>query len=206
MKQKFTFFHSEGDAWFDRNHDQLGLYDPVTPFIIEQNIRPTTVLEVGCANGWRLAKFRDVFGCQVVGIDPSMKAAVDGAAKFQVPIHQRSASSLPLKSRQYDMIIYGFCLYLADPDDWLLIASEADHALTDDGHIVIHDFNDWVGGAPFSKPYEHRDGLKSYHYDFAKLWCGHPRYQVISHVDGAHNDGVTILQKNALPALIRDIP
>lgn len=197
MKQKDAFMEREGDAWFDRNHDKLGQYDPVTPVIDELHLKPTKVLEVGCANGWRLARLRPKFSCEVYGIDPSMKAATDGA-RFRVPIWQMTASTLLVGKKPYDLIIYGFCLYLTDPEDWLTIATEGDRVLADGGHIIIHDFNDWVGGSPIVKPYDHCDGLKSYHYDFSKLWLGHPRYQVVKHVDGAHNDGVTVLLKNEI--------
>lgn len=195
MKQKDAFLEGEGDAWFDRNHDRLGLYDPVTPVIDELGLKPTNVLEVGCANGWRLSLLRLKFGCQVWGIDPSLKAIMDGT-RFRVPIWQMTASTLPVALKAYDMIIYGFCLYLTDPDDWLTIAAEADRSLADGGHIVIHDFNDWNGGSPIVKSYKHDSRVNAYHYDFAKLWLGHPRYQVVKHVDGAHDDGVRVLLKN----------
>lgn len=195
VKQKDVFLESEGDAWFDRNHASLGLYDPVTPVIEEMKISPTSVLEVGCANGWRLAKLREKFGCRVLGVEPSMKAATEGA-RFQVPIYQMTASALPACRDYYDLIIYGFCLYLTDPEDWLTIAAEADRSLAPGGHIIIHDFNDWLGGSPIIKQYMHKSMLFAYHYDFSKLWLGHPRYQVVKHVDGPHDDGVRVLFKN----------
>ncbi len=194
MKQKDVFLESEGNAWFDRNHASLGLYDPVTPAIEELKLFPTSVLEVGCANGWRLARLREKFGCRVLGVEPSMKAAMDGA-RLRVPILQLTASSLPACRDYYDLIIFGFCLYLTDPEDWLTIAAEADRSLAPGGLIVIHDFNDWIGGSPIVKTYEHDPKLSAYHYDFSKLWLGHPRYQVVKHVDGAHNDGVRVLVK-----------
>lgn len=197
-KQKDIFLESEGDAWFDRNHASLGLYDPVTSIIEELMLKPKSVLEVGCANGWRLAKLREKFGCKVLGIDPSRKAAMDGA-RFRVPIHQMTASTLPCCfPDSVDLIIYGFCLYLADPEDWLTIAAEADRALATEGHIIIHDFGDWAGGSPMAKDYSHQPFIRSYHYGFEKLWLGHPRYQVVKVVDGAHNDSVTVLSKNSI--------
>lgn len=205
MKQKETMLLGEADAWFERNKDQLGLYDPVTLVIRDLNIRPQTVLEVGCANGWRLAKLRDLFGSRVFGVDPSMKAGL-AAAELRIPVHQMTASVLPVHEDGYDLIIYGFCLYLVDPYEWLTIAAEGDRALKTGGHIIIHDFNDWVGGKPFAKRYEHMPRISAHHYDFAKLWLGHPRYQIIKHTDGAHNDGVTVLRKNDLTDSIRMIP
>ena len=37
--QKTRFLHSLGDAWFDRNHTELGKRDPVTD-LIEQDESP----------------------------------------------------------------------------------------------------------------------------------------------------------------------
>lgn len=204
MKQKTIFLeHGEADEWFLRNLGSLGKYDPVTPLIEELGIKPKYVLEVGCANGWRLNKLRDKFNCGVLGIDPSMKAGIDGA-RLKVPIHQMTANCLPVTSSGFDVIIYGFCLYLTDPDDWLNIAAEGDRALADGGHIIIHDF---AGPeTPSAKVYEHRLGLLAYHFPFERLWLGHPRYESVAYRDGAHDDGVIVLRKRPLKDSVRIIP
>lgn len=203
MKQKHIFRESEADAWFTRNLNSLGNYDPVTPLIEELKITPKYILEVGCANGWRLNKLRTKYDCGVVGIEPSMKAGIDGA-RLKVPIHQMSANNLPVTPGGYDMIIYGFCLYLTDPEDWLNIAAEGDRALADGGHIIIHDFAD--GDVAQAKPYEHRAGLVAYHFDFPKLWRVHPRYAPVAYRDGPHNDSVVVLRKRTIKESIRVIP
>jgi len=203
VKQKTIFLEQgEGDAWFTRNLGSLGKYDPVTPLIKELGITPKYVLEVGCANGWRLDKLRTEFNCGIVGIEPSMKAAVHGA-HLKVPIHQSTANCLPVNPGGYDMIIYGFCLYLTDPDDWLNIAAEGDRVLAEGGHIVIHDFYDEVAAA---RAYEHRPGVFAYHCDFPRFWQSHPRYICVAHRDGGHNDHVTILRKRSIKDTFRIIP
>lgn len=204
MKQKAIFMeHGEADEWFLRNLGSLGKYDPVTPLIEELKIVPKYVLEVGCANGWRLNKLRDKFNCGIVGVEPSMKAAMDGA-RLKVPIHQMTANCLPVTPGGFDMIIYGFCLYLTDPEDWLNIAAEGDRALADGGHIIIHDFTPDL--RRYAKLYEHRLGVLSYHFDFAQLWCAHARYEVVAHRDGPHDDGVTVLRKRPLKDVFKVIP
>lgn len=198
-KQKYIFLSEEGDRWFGRNRDKLGLEDPVTPQIAAViGKKPRRVLEIGCANGWRLAKIRDLYGCEVVGIEPSMTAAME-AATLRVPVVQSTASSVPL-SGTFDLIIFGFCLYLTDPDDWLLIAAENDRLLEDGGHIIIHDF---PRSPPHGVPYKHHTGITSWHYDWPRLWLGHPAYQVISETfttgDGnPDQQQVTILRKNRM--------
>lgn len=182
----------EGDAWFTRNLGQLGQHDPVTDAIVNAGIKPKYVLEVGCSNGWRLDKLRKIFNCGILGVEPSMKAGL-AAAQLRVPVHQMTASCIPVSKHGFDLIIYGFCLYLTDPDDWLLIASEGDRALVPGGHLVIHDF--WVDGAPFSQGYIHRDGVRAYHFDFATLWLAHPQYRLVKQLKTGDREGLTILQK-----------
>ncbi len=192
-KQKEIFMEGgEGDAWFTRNLGQLGQHDPVTDAIVNAGIKPKYALEIGCANGWRLDKLRKIFNCGIMGIEPSMKAGM-AAAQLRVPVHQMSASCIPVSREGYDLVIYGFCLYLTDPDDWLLIASEGGRALAPGGHLVIHDFP-VVGSDTYAVDYEHRDGVKAYHFDFAKLWLAHPQYELVKRLNSP-SDCVTILKK-----------
>lgn len=192
MMQKDIFLQSEGNAWLNRNRQKLGAYDPVSELIDSQNIAPKRVLEVGCADGWRLEKLRRKYGSEVYGVEPSMEAAIEAAAR-RVPVQQMTASCLPVADGNFDLIIYGFCLYMTDPKDWLLIAAEGDRALVDGGYIVIHDFQDVF--QTYRRPYEHRDGLFSYHFNFANLWLAHPLYSLVTrrvHVDDMM---VTVLKK-----------
>lgn len=184
----------EGDAWFTRNLGQLGQHDPVTDAIVNAGIKPKYALEVGCANGWRLDKLRKIFNCGILGVEPSMKAGI-AAAQLRVPVHQMTASCLPVSSQGFDLIVYGFSLYLTDPDDWLLIASEGDRALVSGGHLVIHDFWTDAPGTAWSRRYDHRDGLLAYHFDFQALWLAHPRYQLISQQRIGDDEIVTIMRK-----------
>ncbi len=197
MKQKDIFLESEGTAWLRRNRDKLGLRDPVTDMITSENLMPKRVLEVGCANGWRLAKLRDHFDCEVMGVEPSMEACIE-AASLQVPVVQCSASSLAI-SGPFDLIIFGFCLYLTDPADWFKIATESDTLLAPGGHLIIHDFD---VEDTHARRYEHRDGVMSYHFEFANLWLAHPLYEMIRRRHyHSHDEMVTIIRKNPLSTI-----
>jgi SAM-dependent methyltransferase len=193
MRQADIFLGSEGNAWFARNRDGLGVRDPVSEAIDKMGIIPSSVLEIGCANGWRLARLRDKYGCDIMGVEPSMDACLE-AARLRVPVHQATASTLPVPPKRFDIIIFGFCLYLTDPDEWFRIAAEANCVLKDFGHIVIHDFEAW--GQFFARRYEHRDGVMSYHFDFAKLWLAHPWYSVVVRRLDETDNSVTILKKS----------
>lgn len=192
MRQADVFLNSEGDAWLERNRDRLGQSDPVAQVIETAGIRPKRVLEVGCANGWRLAALRDRYGCEIFGVEPSRLACIEAAAR-RVPAVQCSASNLAVAG-PFDMVIYGFCLYLTDPSDWLRIASEGDGVLIPGGHLIIHDFAH--DAQPFARRYEHLDALKAYHFDFAKLWLGHPLYRVMLRGVYANDEMITVLRKD----------
>src|SRR6266849_4685768 len=191
MKQKDIFLESEGNAWLERNREKLGQFDSISEIIDDMGLKPTSVLEVGCANGWRLAKLRDKYGCEIMGIEPSLQAGIEGAA-LRVPVMQGTASMLPFPPDMFDLIIFGFCLYLTDPSDWLRIAAEADSILKDGGHIFIHDFETFASHA---REYEHRGGILSYHIDWSILWLGHPGYYVERRTFSTQHDTVIALKK-----------
>lgn len=200
MKQADIFVESEGDHWFERNRAKIGVRDPVSELIEEAGIKPTSVLEIGCANGWRLAYLREKYGCDVHGVEPSYQACVE-AARLRVPVWRITAEALPAGNEAYDLVIYGFCLYATDPADWFKIVAEGDRVLRPDGHIVIHDFSIRPDGEAHARQYEHRDGIWSYHVDFSHFWLANPLY---SHVMWSAHPGdgelVEIIQKaNALP-------
>src|SRR5882672_10678452 len=177
--QKDIFLESEGNAWLERNRDKLGQSDPVSKIIEDARLpAPTSILEVGCANGWRLANLRDKYDCEVTGVEPSLRACIE-AAELKVPVIHGTASMLPFAPEKFDLIIFGFCLYLTDWSDWFRIAAEADTVLRPDGHIIIHDFSIRPDGEAHVRQYGHREGILSYHVDFPSLWLAHPLY---SHV------------------------
>lgn len=192
MKQAQFFMDREGDRWFDRNAARLGARDPVSSVIKDLHIKPKNVLEIGSSNGWRLAKLREEYGCTIMGLDPSHAAAEDAKDKG-ISVWIATAAAMPLRSHQYDVVIYGFCLYLTDPDDWFRIVVEGDRVLADDGYIIIHDFN--TGNQAFKRPYEHAEGLFSYHVQWSKFWLAHPWYHRIYGRQEGPDEGVTVLRK-----------
>lgn len=190
MKQSEIMMSGEGDAWFTRNCDKLGQHDPVSDVIESIGIKPKSVLEIGCANGWRLEKLRNAFACQVYGVEPSLAACMAA----NVPLFQSTADALPCKPSQFDLVIYGFCLYLSDPVDWFKITQEGDRVLAYGGNIIIHDFD---GDVPFARRYEHRSNMMSHHIDFSKFWLAHPFYREVTRLYLPDGEIVSVLKKNA---------
>lgn len=47
---------------------------------------------------------------------------------------------MPFGNATFDVIIFGFCLYLCDQQDLFRVAQEADRVLKPDSWLVINDF------------------------------------------------------------------
>lgn len=201
MKQADIFKGGEGDAWLTRN-PHLGDRDPVLEAIVHLGLKPRSVFEIGCSNGWRLAALRDKFGCEVCGVDPSAHAIME-AANRKVAVWVGTADDLLVPDADFDLVIYGFCLYLADPADYFLIAAEGDRVLEDGGYLIIYDFS--IPCTAFARRYSHRNDVLSYHTDFSELWLAHPWYRLVDCKNDSITDScVTILRKdiaNAFPVL-----
>jgi ubiquinone/menaquinone biosynthesis C-methylase UbiE len=190
MKQAQAFLNGEADAWIERNRAGFGRHDPVSEAIAEIKLQPTRILEIGCANGWRVERLKERFPtCSVRGIDPSSRVPSSPSAT------RGTADDLAaFAAAEFDLLIYGFCLYLCDREDLFKIAAEADRVLRDGGHIVIHDFA--VPAEPFARIYEHRAGILSYHMDYAKLWLAHPWYRTVACRLFEDDESLTVLQKD----------
>ena len=82
--QRQVFLEGEGDAWFQRNcqsdADQIAdwaLRDPLVGFLENLPLPrgpETSVFEVGCGQGLRMAQLSSSKGWSVAGLDPSEKA------------------------------------------------------------------------------------------------------------------------------------
>lgn len=192
--QSEVFTRGEGKAWLDRNINKLtGDNDPVLETLTAYKIAPTTVIEVGCANGWRLKKFAEKFNCHGFGVDPGAERQV----RKGFSILNGTADHLPFTTASADMVIYGFCLYLCDPEDYFKIATEGSRVLENNGYLVVYDFNCPIGA--YKTNYRHHGGIFSHHYDFSRLWLGHPDFSVYGRkVFGPEGDEtcVTVLKKN----------
>jgi ubiquinone/menaquinone biosynthesis C-methylase UbiE len=81
-------------------------------------------------------------------------------------VQQGTADVLPFDDNSYNIVIFGFCLYLCDREDLFRIASTADRVLRDSGWLFILDF---FSPLPCAKTYHHRPGVLSYKMDYRTL-------------------------------------
>jgi ubiquinone/menaquinone biosynthesis C-methylase UbiE len=194
MKQSDAFLSSEGDAWYARNRDAGSLDGfPDSDRLLAEMVRlvpPLTagskVLEIGCADGLRLHWLKQNIGCECHGIEPSA-TAVAVALRNGVLAHRGTADRLPYADKAFDVVMFGFCLYLCDRQDLFRIAAEADRVLGSPGWLLILDF---YSPHLVQRDYHHRKGLFSYKMDYPSLFTWDPSYTVYSHTLGHHERGV----------------
>lgn len=195
MKQREAFLQGEGDAWFERNTGKaVAQYDPQADLLLAEistlipNIDAAAsprILEIGCGDGMRLAWLKENKHFECFGIEPSERA-VEIARRRGIDVRRGTAEQLPFDNRSFDIVVFGFCLYLCDREDLFRIASEADRVLKSSGWLVLLDFYDT---APSMRAYHHRDGLFSHKMDYTALFSWHPAYTVFSHKLRHHSDG-----------------
>ena len=191
MKQSEVFLNGEGENWFARNqYDLTEKGDPVIEAIESAKIKPDRLLEVGCSNGWRVKAMARRWKCKAYGIDPMFKTALWNCRRG-------TADNLSMfEYDMFDLLIYGWCLYLCDREDLFKIVTEGDRVLSDGGFLVVYDFHT---ARPHKRKYKHHTGVFSYKMDHASLWLANPTYSLITRslIDSGDNQtSVTILRKN----------
>lgn len=186
--QKQVFLEGEGDAYLHRNIEKCGTEEedrvlqavralPLFAASQEQANKKIQVLEIGCGRGDRLIYLQKQFNAACSGIEPSGES-VKLAQQAGIDARQGTADALPWPAASFDLIIFGFCLYLCDRADLFAIAAAADRVLKTPGWIIIHDF---YCETPRANPYVHFPGVKSHKMDYRRLFSWHPAYQCLFH-------------------------
>jgi ubiquinone/menaquinone biosynthesis C-methylase UbiE len=191
MKQKEIFLQSEGNAWFARNRQGVAARklpddDPLLCEILDiyNYAGVAKILEIGCGDGARLAWLKDNLNVDCYGIEPSAQA-VEAASAKGLNVLQGTADVLPFEDQSFDIVIFGFCLYLCDREDLFRIASEADRVLRSPGWLMILDF---FSPMPHATTYHHRPGVQSYKMDYRTLFNWHPDYACMTHKIRHHSE------------------
>lgn len=199
-----------GDHYYMRNRDDFGKkdIDPVLKMMESVNLRPTSVLEIGCANGWRLKKIKELYGCHVRGIDPSTKAIQDGQKDLGDDLQIGVAHKIPFADGSFDMVIFGYFLFLCEPDSWFQIIGEANRVLVNKGHIIHYDYISarplvW-SYAPAEATLEEKDCL-AWIYDHSKIWLSHPGYSLIAEGTGPCEVGKSLACQVAVMIFEKDM-
>lgn len=190
-EQEKIFRDGEGDAWYRRNRSHLdeSREDWATRIVaaLENKAAIRRVLDLGCANGWRLAKLKPLFapGCAFVGIDASAEALAEGRRRYpELDLRQGLLSQVPL-AEPFDLVIVHFVLHWADRHTLSRSVAEIDRLVDWDGYLVVGDF---LPDAPTKRRYHHlpHHPVFTYKQDYAQAFLGLAFYREIARVTFDH--------------------
>ncbi len=111
------------------------------------------LLEVGCGNGKRLARLRDL-GWEVMGQEVDVLAAKHVSEKYKIDVHLGPLQTLPSNFEKFDVVIMSHVIeHVYDP---VALMTACHHLLKKNGLLVLM--------TPNTDSYGHRK--------FGKLWRG----------------------------------
>ncbi len=207
MNQTESFIRWFGDIWYKSNIEYLGKDDPVSVLMENIELKPKRVLEIGCANGWRLKLLKEKYGCETFGVDPSKKAIAAGGGEAENLFVGTADGELAVLGT-FDVIIYGFCFAFIDPAVYFKVLTKGDEILEDGGVILLHDR---ISAFPVKHQYSKvktKEGpifsCDLHAMDFSRLWLAHPFYTHINTIRNPDNfDIVCAMRKNIEGAFLR---
>ena len=109
----------ESEEYFKRNkkyYDKISFDDEIIDLIKNNNLKAKKILEIGCANGYKLNQYSKLLKSKKsYGIDLSKKAIFEGKKKYK-NLKLLNFSSLEINKIKinFDLIICGFFLYKLD--------------------------------------------------------------------------------------------
>jgi len=183
-QQKYIYEDSEGDSWFARNIEKLEnkSYFPEIEFLVpyisplpaaESNIN---FLEIGCGSGHRIHNLAQRIQSNGWGIDPSKDAIKYANINFaseksssvgQLTFIIGTADYLPFPNNFFDLVYFGFCLYVIDRELIDKVKFESNRVLKSGGKLAILDFDSVCS---YEKKNIHHDALKTYKYAYETLF------------------------------------
>ena len=171
--------NSEGDSYFKRNIElNFGkelLYNKIKH--LYSKVKFKKILEIGCGDGGRLRLLNEKLKLKCYGIEPSSSAIRFCKKKNNnITLKKGTAKKINFQKNMFDVVVFGFCLYLVDIEDLVKVFIEADRVLKKGGYIFIYDF--------YSKtskilPYKHNKNIKTHKHDFEKIFLWHPNYKSV---------------------------
>ncbi len=180
ISQDDIFKADEADHWYKRNKSRLFSQGDSASVISDVQLLShwlapcqddiDRILEIGCCNGIKLEALCHTLDATGEGIEPSSQAVIDGNERMQGSPARLScggAEKLPFESNSFDLVYFGFCLYLLDRNTLMQALSEADRVLRRGGFLAMTDFDP---GVRYKRPYTHRAGLFSYKQDYSRFY------------------------------------
>jgi len=189
VSQKEEFLGGEGNGWFQRNRAALARPSPVRERFAQRVAAHLSgpaakVLEVGAGQGTNLAALGAISPIEAHGLEPSAEAVAAGRREHaQLDLRRGTADQLPYEDEAFDLVWFGFCLYLVDRRLLFRCVAEADRVLRPGGLLALVDFDPDV---PCRRSYSHRAGVWSYKMDYAGLFLANPEYRLLEKQSASH--------------------
>lgn len=200
MRKQHDIFKYEGNRWFSRNprHLQPDYPDHITAFLRTVSLRPKRILDIGCANGYRLQMIRGIIpDAEAYGIEPSNKAVQDGIEHYpELHLAEGFSHDLSLFSDNYfDMVVVSFVLHWVDRTKLLTTISEIDRVLNDGGTVMIQDF---APGTPCKTSYHHlpEESVFTYKQAYWTVFTASNLYSTIFLQEFQHDPNESIISRN----------
>ena len=180
----------EGDRYFERvRAHTLQAADPEQDaplrMVETYNLHPKNVLEVGAANGYRLATLIRLHGCRASGVEPGEAAVADGHARFPaVRLDVGRADAIPYQE-QFDLVIINFVFHWIDRSVLLKTVAEIDRVVEDGGFVLIGDF--YPTHATRAR-YHHlpEEDVFTYKQDWSAMFVASGSYRLVAMLSGEH--------------------
>ena len=189
MLQDNVFARSEGDRWFERNRKALDGFDTAADLPLKilglYDLHPERVVEIGAANGFRLAAIHARTGAAVFAVEPSAEAILNGKATFPcVTFVRGTAASVPL-TETFTLVIVNFVFHWIDRASLLRAVAEVDRLVQDDGYLLIGDFHP---SNQLQVRYHHlaEEQLFTYKQNYAATFLASGLYHPVALLTGHH--------------------
>ena len=142
-------------------------------------IKPEKALEVGAANGYRLAKIHELLGTEVCGVEPSAMAVKEGKKNWPFIDFKRVTAAQMDFDHEFDLVIANFILHWVSRDSLILSIAKMDQALKPGGYMIIGDFQ---MPYPVKRRYHHiKDGgMFTYKTDYRNIFLSTGMYKEIA--------------------------
>lgn len=217
--QTSLFESDEGNAWFRRNRNSLQnsgssfevetIKDVLGAFRADIN----RILEIGCGDGRKVESMANFFQADGIGIDPSSEAVLAGNERLRdsgsatVALSVGTADNLPFATGQFDLVHFGFCLYVVSRERIFASLAHADRVLRAGGFLTIFDFDPSV---MHRRSYAHQPGIFSHKARYDEWFVGTGHYHLLAKRSFSHASNkfstdenervaITILYKEAQP-------
>jgi ubiquinone/menaquinone biosynthesis C-methylase UbiE len=190
LTQTSAFLDGEGDNWFKRNRESLTSQsfstEVLTRVLSNSHFEIQSILEIGCSNGFHLNELGKAFNAKCYGIDPSSAAISAGSKAFpSLNLSVGIGHNLNFNDESFDLIHFGFCLYLFDRSDIFQAIAEADRVLQSGGFLAITDFDP---NTRQKNEYHHFPRLSSFKNSYSDFFTGGGHYSLIAKESFSHSN------------------